>query len=423
MKAKLLGFAALLSFAVAGFAQSITGTVTNGTSGKPASGVEVTLLTLANGMQESGSTKTDTQGKYSLKLDGGQGPHLVRATHQGVNYFKMVPPGMSSGDLEVYDSSSKVDGVTGNVNVMRLQADSGTLQVMELFAVRNDSNPPRTLNKDATFEIVLPEGAQIDQADAASPNGQPLSVMPTQLSQKNHYGFSFALKPGETRFQVAYHLPYSGKADLAPKLSLPFQHFVVMVPPSMKLDLKNAALFSPMNDQGATVQVTNPVKPGENLAFTVSGTGTIQDQQQNASAQGGGAMGGGDTRQGPGGGLGRPIESPDALANYRWPLLGVLLIVLFGTAYLTISRSGSHPASTQTDEQPQLATAASVSAPGSVVSSAAPSGNTLLDAMKEELFQLEIERQQGQISVEEYEKQKAALDATLKRALSRAGKS
>jgi hypothetical protein len=39
--------------------------------------------------------------------------------------------------------------------------------------------------------------------------------------------------------------------------------------------------------------------------------------------------------------------------------------------------------------------------------------------MKEELFQLEIERQQGQISQQEYETQKAALDQTLKRALAR----
>jgi hypothetical protein len=51
---------------------------------------------------------------------------------------------------------------------------------------------------------------------------------------------------------------------------------------------------------------------------------------------------------------------------------------------------------------------------------AATSGNALLEAMKDELFQLEIERQQGIITQEDYEKQKAALDQTLKRALARA---
>jgi hypothetical protein len=49
-----------------------------------------------------------------------------------------------------------------------------------------------------------------------------------------------------------------------------------------------------------------------------------------------------------------------------------------------------------------------------------PHRSLLLEAMKEELFQLEVERQQGRITEEEYSKAKAALDYTLKRALSRA---
>ena len=43
----------------------------------------------------------------------------------------------------------------------------------------------------------------------------------------------------------------------------------------------------------------------------------------------------------------------------------------------------------------------------------------LLDALKEELFQLEVERRLGQISQSEYEKAKSALDQTLERALKR----
>ena len=70
------------------FAQNITGTVTNGTTGKPAAGDEVTLLSLSQGMQEVGSTKTDAQGKFSLAAPADQrAPHMVRVTHGGVNYF------------------------------------------------------------------------------------------------------------------------------------------------------------------------------------------------------------------------------------------------------------------------------------------------------------------------------------------------
>ena len=43
----------------------------------------------------------------------------------------------------------------------------------------------------------------------------------------------------------------------------------------------------------------------------------------------------------------------------------------------------------------------------------------LLEAMKEELFQLGVDRQQGKIDPEEYAKAKAALDETIRRALAR----
>ena len=43
----------------------------------------------------------------------------------------------------------------------------------------------------------------------------------------------------------------------------------------------------------------------------------------------------------------------------------------------------------------------------------------LLDAMKEEVFQLEADRIQGKINGKEYETAKAALDKTLQRAMQR----
>ena len=63
------------------FAQTITGTVTNGTTNKPASGDDVVLLSLMNGMQEAGRTQTDAKGSFtsSSMLAG---PHLIRVIHQ-----------------------------------------------------------------------------------------------------------------------------------------------------------------------------------------------------------------------------------------------------------------------------------------------------------------------------------------------------
>jgi hypothetical protein len=57
--------------------------------------------------------------------------------------------------------------------------------------------------------------------------------------------------------------------------------------------------------------------------------------------------------------------------------------------------------------------------PASRLATAARPTSMLLEGLKEELFQLEVERKQGQISQSEYEKAKAALDQTLEHALKR----
>jgi hypothetical protein len=397
-------------------AQDIAGTVTNGTTNKPQSAAEVSLVDPMQGMAELGTAKSDSQGRFALKAPAtAQGPRLVRVTHDGLNYFKMAPPGTNNIQVTIYDVAKNVEGISGTARVMRIQTtpDGNTLQVTELYAVNNASSPPRTLAAENSFEVALPEGAQIDGADGQGPHGQPLPVSPTPVSgKKNIYSISYALKPGETRFQVAYHLPYKGSADLAAHMTRAYEHFVIVLPPSIKWEPKSPALFKPMADQpGSTVQVASQVKAGQELAFRIRGTGTIADQQDSSADASGGGMEGqeGAQRSGPGGGLGAPIDAPDALERYRWVILGMLGVMLAGGAYLTVSRAGMQ-------KQP-VAASPTATAPASQPASA--SSNPLLDAMKEELFQLELERQKGEISDQEYQQQKAALDQTLARALAR----
>ena len=67
----------LLLFTSFAVAQNITGTVTNGTTGKPSAGDEVTLLSLSQGMQEVAHTKSDAHGRFSLPAPADQ----QRAAH------------------------------------------------------------------------------------------------------------------------------------------------------------------------------------------------------------------------------------------------------------------------------------------------------------------------------------------------------
>jgi len=430
----LISLALLTSFAAA---QNITGTVTNGTTGKPSAGDTVTLLSLSQGMQEIANTESDAQGRFSFPAPAdSQAPHMVRVNHQGVGYFPQggpLMPGATTAELTVYDSAKKVEGLSQTVEVDRFQSDGKQLDGISLYAVTNKSQPPRTVANDkGTFEIVLPNGAEIESAQAKGPGGQPIATETTPGAQKDHYLLSYPLRPGETQFQISYHMPYSGEAAISPKPLQDVQHFVVMIPKSMTFTAANPQQFQSMSDPQSTVMVATNVKPGLDLNFRVAGTGIFQaDNQQGAQGatdSGGGAMGGSqaaanDSR--PGGGLGAPIDAPDPLHEYRVFILGTFALVLvMGGAYIVSRSNRPRPAAAAAGvsgnveaDSPDAAAAFA-----DYVEPAAPARDRnalLLEAMKEELFQLEVDRQQGKVTAEEYTKAKAALDETIKRALAR----
>jgi hypothetical protein len=426
-------------------AQTLTGTVKNATTNKPAAGDEVILLSLGQGMEESGRTKADAKGNFTFKLDNPQAPHLVRVLHQDVTYHRMAPPGTTSVDVTVYDVGKKIDGISVVADIMRVQAEQGQLEVMRAFAVENKSTPPRTQMNERNLEFYLPEGSQIIESQAMTANGQPVNSAPVPVDdKKTRYAFLFPLRPGVTQFQVAYQLPYTGTANIDPKSIYPLQHFVAILPKSIQFAAAPGTTFQPMNDPqepDANVQIASGAKAGENLAFKISGEGTLQARQENGGApsEGGSAQGSSANDARPGGGLGPPIDAPDPLQKYRWYILGSFAAALvIGGVYVASRQQAANRALSSKNKTAALTIEsdfdqieipdAHESQPSALrteprkvesIRSAGPPSTPLLDALKEELFQLEIEHKQGRISQAEYEKSKAALDLTLERALKR----
>jgi hypothetical protein len=408
-------------------AQTLTGTVKNSTTGKPAAGDEVVLLKLGQGMDETGRTKTDSKGQFSFKLDDDKSPHLVRAIHQGVTYHRMAPPGTTSVELQVYDVAKKIDGINVVADIVRLQAEQGRLEIVREFFVQNTSKPPRTQMNDRNLEFYIPPGAQIipDSGSATTEGGNPLKSAPVPEVEKNRYTFIFPLRPGMTRFELAYQLPYSGSANLDPKPVYPTQHFVVMMPKTMQFTAAaDSAGFksTPYPDEpDAVMQVASNTTLGQNLAFKVSGEGMLQASQESNAAKGEA----GDKASRPGGGLGPPIDAPDPLQKYRWQILGgIAAALILGGVYVAVrQQSAARALARQKTASPKRSAGHDVEedeyGPAPAASTPARPASVLLDALKEELFQLEIERRQGQISQSEYESAKSALDQTLDRALKR----
>jgi hypothetical protein len=328
-------------------------------------------------------------------------------------------------------------------DVIRFQADSGTMQGVRLFVVSNTSSPPKTQMNDHNFEFYLPAGAKIEQSQARAPNGQPIPAEAVPQAEKNRYAIQFPLRPGETQFQVEFTLPYSGEIKIDPRPLYPAAHLVIVLPKTMQFKAANPPSFQSMQDpsQGdSQVEVAQQTKPGQSLSFTLQGNGVITEspgetasgaaQQQDQQQAQGRDNRSSDNR--PGGGLGAPIDAPDALQKYRWPILGGFAVLLAMGGWMVTKRQPVTSVAATSTAKPgtaaseysvavRPATPAATASATSAASTPVAKSSMLLEALKEELFQLEVEKKQGKITPADYEKAKAALDQTLDRALRRQG--
>jgi hypothetical protein len=410
MRTNFLMFA-LLALSAGASAATITGTVTNGTNHTPAAGDAVTLISLAQRMQEIAKTTTDAQGHFTIDAPD-PGMHLIRIDHQGAAYFQPAPPNTPNVNAQVYDVAAVVAGVSTVADVMRVETDAQGLRVTQSFFVKNDSNPPRTQYSKRSYEFYLPPDAQIEGSAAEAPGGMPVQSSPVPLEDKGHYAFLFPLRPGVTQFQLSYHLPYSGSLAFDQKFANPTESFVVMMPKSMSFKPGGGVSFQSLNNEtpGALTYLVRNATASRPIGFTVSGSGAMprDTQTQNQANDAGGSPDtagnaqASDTR--PGGGLGVPIDTPDPLNKYKWWILGGISLVFAVGAGFMLRRPAGESTADVVGAAPAVQTA---------------SGSSLLAALKDELFSLETDRLQGKLSDSEYEQQKQALELVLRRALTK----
>jgi hypothetical protein len=238
----------------------------------------------------------------------------------------------------------------------------------------------------------------------------------------------FPVRPGETRFQLSYTLPYNGSYKFTPRLAMPAANVAVMLPKSMSFE--GGSLFQSADvDPGAQTYLAKNVQPSQSLAFTVSGMGAMpRDSEQGNSGQAGAGASGeqgngqqapsaqGDTR--PGGGLANPIDTPDPLQKYKWWILsGLALLLVIAAAFFLRGRPAEAVAGAPLPSPLIPTPMPPVTERGSETGNRRP----LLDALKDELFVLETDRLEGKVSEPEYAEHKAALEQVLRRALARQG--
>ena len=389
---------------VGAFAAQITGTVTNGTTNKPSSGDEVALLSLASGMEEVGKTKTDSHGRYTLNVPDEGSPHLVRVLRQSVHYFQSAPSGASTADVTVYDAATQLTGVGADARIFHLQASGGSLQVDETFLINNHSQPPRTRIGNQTFTVILPDGAEMGEASLTGASGMPLTVNQVPSGVKNVYAYDFAIKPGQTRFDVFYKIPYSGSYEYSFTPDTPLNEVGILLPKSMKFTGVSAGFAQDRDEEGLNVYFVKNAAANQPVKFSVSGEGLID----NAAAGAGVAQPAG----------GSPVSAPSGsggTSGVLWFVGSAIVIVIGGAVFVLWRRSATAKAdsSSKNAKPPGKARA---QAQGQAAKSEPAD---MLEVLKDELFQLETDKLNGKITQEEYEKTKAGLDTLFRRQMKR----
>ncbi len=400
-------------------ASQLTGTVTDKTTGKPASGDPVVLVEPMTGMTEVAHTTVDSSGHYSINRPS-NAPSLVKVTHQGAEFFADAPQSGSVPDIAVYDVAPKVEGVFAEADVLELESQNGQLHVIERYFVHNTSMPPRTQWSPKSFEIILPPEAVIESAQGQRPStgSLPTTLKLQPVGEKGHYAFNFPIQPDEgdkdTQFNISYTIPYSGSFTFHPQESLSTQSVGVLLPKSMKFEAGAGSTFTAINqDPNIQTFVAKNTVPGKVLEFTVSGIGSMPREDQGAAGPGGQQAGSPANGQ-PGGGIGEPINTPDPLSKYKWWILGGLALLFVVAAAFLLRRPPGVPGVPATPAPDIIANP--VYSPAKPTSPAAHN-SALLNALKEELFALESDKLTGAVSPAEYAETKAALETVLKRAL------
>jgi hypothetical protein len=448
-------------------AGTLNGTVKNGTTGQVTAGADVILIQLQGGMQQVANTKTDAQGQFHFDNPQlGTGPMLVRVVYKGVNYHEPITPGKMTATIEVFEPTNDPKSFSIANHAIILQPNGADLMVGEEYMIANKTQPPVAFyREDGSFDFTVPDGADFNQASAWGSSGMPV-VQGTIDKGKNKMAIAFPFRPGESGVRLSYKVPYAGNHVTLHNVS-PYSsdRLIIAAPPTVQIS--GAGITAAGQDQGFSVYMRDNVAANAPVEISVSGTAPMPSAQQGGGggpAGGSSAAGGADDSQNPSvnsradtGSADAPSASattiPARLDSLKWILTGGFVsIFILGFAYLWLrpqpaaadggawtseadvpaprptKNSATHPAQQSATyasaADPVAQARVGTSAPSSAARASRGAVETIadvdnqvqgsLDDLKNNIFRLELRRQAGTISDDDYARERARVEKALR---------
>jgi hypothetical protein len=410
--------------AAAAHAGTLSGTVINRTTGKPEPNVALDLLSPTQGMADLATATSDAQGHFTVTKDSiGMAPVLIRATFHDVSFNTFAPPGRPDVEVEVYDISKDSKSISVPSHVIIFEPQDNKLVGAEEYSIQNASQPPSAFFRtEGNFDFAIPENATLGQVSTTTSMGMAINQASIDKG-KGRFSIAYPFRPGQTNVRLSYELPYTNNsASLKLPATYPGAKLLVVVPPG--ITVAGEGLVAAGQEQGMMVFTHDALPAKGVLAVSLSGVPTAQPVAAD-QGQAQGQEGNSRQDQGP-----EVIAAPSRLNDFKWYLFAGLA-ALFAMGALLLSRKQVVVAGGPDDEDVALPSAKSsksvapskskktapAPAPGPPTNISAEVNQHVavsMDSLKEQIFRLELRRQAGTISEEDYAREKAKFDQLLR---------
>jgi 5-hydroxyisourate hydrolase-like protein (transthyretin family) len=310
---------------------AVSGTVLNGTTGQPLAGATVEVDRMGvSGFESAGEARTDAQGRFSFSQEL-QGPQMLRVPFEGVTYFRTVPPGTPSTGLEVvvYAASRLPGAAKVSKHMLFFEpSESGSMAVQETFICTNAGKTAWHDPGQGELRFYLPPSAIGEpQVSATAPGGMPVPAPLVKTSTASVMAIDFAIKPGETRFDLAYTVPYTAGQPYQGQVATSDENTYLIAPQGITL------AGGGLTDLGTEPRTQAHLFGLSGTSYRITLTGAVAPPEEPAAAAAD------DSGNGP------PIETvPPRINRNTLPILGLVLAVLAVGFVLLYRKSQALPA-------------------------------------------------------------------------------
>ncbi|CAM2068770.1 hypothetical protein SCOR_25600 [Sulfidibacter corallicola] len=186
--------------AFASAAVTLNGSLVDGTNGGDGQADTVQLVRLGNAM-ETVAVQQNVQGAFTFEYEDPfqPGTLLIQAVKGGAIYSLPVQDPAQPIEITVYDVAEDLP-LNAAIGSLALFAEGQTAQIGMFINVDNQSDPPRTLNRQGTtFRWPLLPGYR--EIEVSTRRGQ-MPLRQTVRVEEDHAGIAYPIRPGRTQVMV-----------------------------------------------------------------------------------------------------------------------------------------------------------------------------------------------------------------------------